>query len=75
MFLYQNKYRAESNKWQFWDYFINILGNYGFDNGVSVVVNNDGGDGDVDKIHEFYLRYNKKTPSENDIKQSFKLEG
>ncbi len=125
MSLYRNKYRVESNRWQFWNYsspgsyFITVcvenrfsvlgrvenrkmilsdagkivsgyfaelptchkriildewiimpnhfhciitLGNYDFDNGVSGV----GGDGSVDKIHEFYLR-------ENDIKQYRKL--
>ena len=142
MTLYQNKYRAESNRWQYWnysapasyfitvcvqdkknilgrienrkmelsdagkivsDYFVGIpkyhkrivldewivmpnhfhciiiLGNNGFDNGVSVIGNDD--NGDVDKIHEFYLRItqpmnqkNQQTkPSENDIKQYRKL--
>jgi len=129
MTLYRNKYRAESNRWQFWDYsepasyFITVcvqnkknvlgeienhkmelsdagiivsdyfaeipkyhkriildkwivmpnhfhciikLGDYDFDNGVSVI-------GNVDKIHEFYLRYNQTKPSENDIKQYRKL--
>jgi len=58
------------------------LGDYDFDNGVSVVGvgngggvggNGDNGDTVVDKIHEFYLRYNKKSPTENDIKQYRKL--
>ncbi len=148
---YKNKYRIESNRWQFWDYsapgsyFITvcvqgrknilgrienqkmilsdagtivsdffaeiptyhkrivldewivmpnhfhciiILGDYDFDNGVSVVVggggvggigdgvgdgNGDNGDTVVDKIHEFYLRYQQTKPSENDIKQYRKL--
>ena len=142
MTLYKNKYRVETNRWQFWDYsapgkyfitvcvqdrkcilgkienhkiklskagkivsdyFIKIptynkrivldewivmpnhfhciiiLGDYNFDNGVSVVENNDGGDCNVDKIHvdkihEFYLRYQQKLiPTENDIKQYRKL--
>jgi len=142
MTLYQNKYRAESNRWQFWDYsapgsyFITIcvqgrknilgrienrkmilsnagiivsdyfteiptyhkrivldewvimpnhfhciiiLGDYDFDNGVSVVggdgnvENGDNGDVVVDKIHEFYLRCHQKSPSENDVKQYRKL--
>ena len=51
-------------------HFIIILGNYGFDNGVSVIGNDD--NCDVDKIHEFYLRYNKPPLSENDIKQYIK---
>jgi REP element-mobilizing transposase RayT len=61
-----------------------ILGDYDFDNGVSVVGGGDGdvgvvGGGDgvggyvVDKIHEFYLRYNQPNPTENDIKQYRKL--
>ena len=142
MTLYRNKYRAESNRWQFWDYsapasyFITVcvqnkknvlgeienhkmelsdagiivadyfseipkyhkriildewivmpnhfhciikLGDYDFDNGVSVIGNGDDGGNvvdkihvdkiHVDKIHEFYLRYNQTKPSENDIKQ------
>ena len=131
MTLYKNKYRVESNRWQYWDYsspgsyFITvcvedrknimgrienrkmilsdtgiivsnyftgiptyhkrivldewivmpnhfhciiILGDYGFDNGVSDV-------GDVDKIHEFYLQRYQQTenPTESEIKQYRKL--
>jgi len=145
MTLYRNKYRAESNRWQFWDYsapasyFITVcvqdrknilgkienhkmklsdagiivsdyfaeipkyhkriildewivmpnhfhciieLGDYDFDNGVSDIGNGDGNNVvdkiyvdkiHVDKIHEFYLRYKKTKPSENDIKQYRKL--
>jgi REP element-mobilizing transposase RayT len=139
MTLYRNKYRVESNRWQFWDYsapasyFITVcvqdrknilgeivnhkielsnagiivsdyfaeipkyhkriildkwivmpnhfhciikLGDYDFDNGVSDIGNGDVGNVDkihVDKIHEFYLRYKKTKPSENDIKQYRKL--
>ena len=131
MSLYKNKYRIESNRWQYWDYsspgsyFITvcvenrknilgrienrkmilsdagiivsdyftgiptyhkrivldewivmpnhfhciiILGDYGFDNGVSDV-------GVVDKIHEFYLQCYQQTkkPTETEIKQYRKL--
>ena len=51
---YQNKYRAESNRWQYWNYCINTLCNYGFDIGVSIIRNDGRGD-NIDKIHEFYI--------------------
>ena len=47
------------------------LGDYGFDNGISVGGDDDGGGDGVDKIHEFYLQ--TKNPTETQIKQYRKL--
>ena len=43
-----------------------MLGDYGFDNGVSDIGDDDN---NVEKIHEFFLRIMSKTPTENQIKQ------
>jgi len=50
------------------------LGDYDFDNGISVVgIGGDNGDTVVDKIHEFYLQHHTTNPTENDVKQYRKL--